>query len=322
MSAKMLRGQGKGFTVCPNGILEDMKDAATKISSTEVAVYLVLNRRINPNGDQVAWPSVETICADCGLSNKTVISALKNLLKRGWIESKRRFGASTIYTIKYEATPPDPFDAVEKPQMSSPIAATAQPEAQTLPNHVNPIQLENVPVMENLHNSDVDFTQSLMENLHSNKNSPNKNSNNKNSNLNTPENSDPLTHIFNRATQPKTIKKEIIKARISDETWRDACLKFSEYCDWVTAFNAGSWIGVRGRNIEEFIKIYKGEDWVLIRAAELVRAQAKIFNNPMIYPTLPAGLNKYMLAARAERTAKANLDSLDSDEQVEKVYEY
>lgn len=314
MSAKFLKGQGRGFTVCPNALLEDMRDERTKITATEVAVYLVLNRRVNPNGEQVAWPNIETICADTGLGRVTIIGAVANLKIRGWIEAKRRFGQSTIYTIKYEV---DPLPASE-PAEDSPQAPQAPQD----------LQDPQPPVVQILNYSSSDFEPSVVQNLHSNKNSPNKNSKNKNQVLETdnPKTDQPkldaVTHIFNRATQPATIKQAIIKAKIRDESWRDACLRFVDACQWVTDFNLGKWIGRGGAEIEGFINVYQGDDDLLKAAVNLVTAQVKRFSNPLIYPTAPAGMTKYLLAAKAARTAKNGKSGIDEDSEAETIHEF
>lgn len=77
-----------------------VRDRAVKIAG--VRVYTALSAY--QGGNDEAWPSVEAIAEWCGVTERTVKKGLQELREAGWIESRRRFGASSVYRV---------FNAVE-----------------------------------------------------------------------------------------------------------------------------------------------------------------------------------------------------------------
>jgi Fe2+ or Zn2+ uptake regulation protein len=123
-----------GFTTpIPDEILQ----ALPIIKPSGFAVWCYLMKRIYSNKREAGvfscWPSINLICKDTGLSNKTVIKALEKLKDEGFIEKKKRFNGNTIYTL----TSPR---VLEKP-----------------PSNVD----STLPVVEILHLSNVDSTHEL-----------------------------------------------------------------------------------------------------------------------------------------------------------------
>ncbi len=68
-----------------------------------VAVYLYLQDKANKKGE--CWPSLKTIAESMKISKSTVRRALKDLKKKGLVESKQRYRpnggkSSMCYTIR------------------------------------------------------------------------------------------------------------------------------------------------------------------------------------------------------------------------------
>ena len=103
----------------------------TSLSHGAKAMALFLHTYMNDQND-MAWPSIETICLRFSLSNKTAIKHLSELVNNGYLNKKKRFGTSCQYSVDYP---------------SSVIS----------------------PLLENVHHSSVDSTLTVVENLHTNK---------------------------------------------------------------------------------------------------------------------------------------------------------
>ena len=52
-------------------------------------------------GKKECFPSISTIAAETNTSRKTVIAAIKELIKYGYIEADKKKGKSTIYYLKF-----------------------------------------------------------------------------------------------------------------------------------------------------------------------------------------------------------------------------
>lgn len=55
---------------------------------------------------ETSWPSLATLAASCGLNPKTVRSALKLLVKEGWVSATAHPGRATTYTLTPPKTDP------------------------------------------------------------------------------------------------------------------------------------------------------------------------------------------------------------------------
>lgn len=63
----------------------------TKITSNEFRIYTYLMSRFNENKN-CAYPSIDVIAAKVGLSTRTVISCIKNLVKLGYMKITKKKG--------------------------------------------------------------------------------------------------------------------------------------------------------------------------------------------------------------------------------------
>ena len=83
------------FTTIPNSVIAMWPT----IGLDAMALFLYLRYRTNAQtGD--AFPSFDTIRVDTGLTRRRIAIAARKLEKAGLLERKRRFSASTIYTLK------------------------------------------------------------------------------------------------------------------------------------------------------------------------------------------------------------------------------
>lgn len=75
----------------------------TRITNAGRCLYMLLGSYTSAKADEaIAFPSYETIMARLGWNSKhTVADALVNLLTTGWVERKRRFSSSSVYTINF-----------------------------------------------------------------------------------------------------------------------------------------------------------------------------------------------------------------------------
>lgn len=88
--------------------------------------------------------------------------------------------------------------------------------------------------------------------------------------------------------------------KISDESYRDACLAFHRaYPE--ARYDRALWVGHKGLNIERFIQAWKGDDALLAEAVALARKAGE--RDALFAPRAPVGMITYLDAARARRDA-------------------
>ena len=102
-----------------------------ELSSGAKGMGLYLNTFMNDRHD-FAWPSIETICGEMNLSNKTAIKYLNELEVNNLLVKEKRYGKSTKYHAKISTT----------------VEST---------------------LLEELHRRSVESTPTVVEDLHSNK---------------------------------------------------------------------------------------------------------------------------------------------------------
>jgi hypothetical protein len=75
-----------------------LKDYAHK--GTVLATYTSLSSF--QGGNKFAYPGIDQIAERASLSESAVISALKILIKDGWVERKKRFSQTNLYSVKMQ----------------------------------------------------------------------------------------------------------------------------------------------------------------------------------------------------------------------------
>ena len=83
------------FTAFPNAVIK----LWTKIGVDGIALFLYLRYRTNYE-TEVAFPSYDKIRADTGLTRRRIAKAIRSLEAVKVVERRRRFGNSTVYTLK------------------------------------------------------------------------------------------------------------------------------------------------------------------------------------------------------------------------------
>jgi hypothetical protein len=86
------------FVAIPIAFVDD-----ERITNAGRCLYTLLSSYTSAKADEaIAFPSYETIMKRLGWGSKeTVAAALLNLMQHGWIERKRRYSNSSVYTINY-----------------------------------------------------------------------------------------------------------------------------------------------------------------------------------------------------------------------------
>ena len=67
------------------------------LSSSAKIVALMIASHFNWVDDNPAFPSVETLADECGISASTVKRAKAELVKEGWLSQQRRYNNSNLY---------------------------------------------------------------------------------------------------------------------------------------------------------------------------------------------------------------------------------
>jgi hypothetical protein len=69
------------------------------LNRIELVTYIVLQRYQGQS--ESCYPGMDIICQNAGLSRKSVSKAIFNLTKKGLLGVQRRYGKSSIYTVRY-----------------------------------------------------------------------------------------------------------------------------------------------------------------------------------------------------------------------------
>lgn len=97
MSSKLSDQIGQ-FVTIPFSFIEQ----SSQLSHIAFRLFILLRYYTNgKTGD--SFPTYDLIQENTGMKRRTIAKAIRELEAAGWIERKRRFGSSTIYTIKIPA---------------------------------------------------------------------------------------------------------------------------------------------------------------------------------------------------------------------------
>ena len=118
---------------------------------------------------------------------------------------------------------------------------------------------------------------------------------------------DYLQDLFERKKEQakRTTLINAINQRVKNQAHRDACLDFAKYFP-DTIFDYGEWIGVKGANIEKFMRYWTTDQQVIKKAIELSRKAFK--ENSMFAVRSPVMFVPYLDAARADVAEKPQQD--------------
>lgn len=113
--------------------------AMRNLKGAQKLVLVRIADHADPNGKN-AWPSTARLSADCGLSERTVQTAVKQLIAKGVLSCEPQKGkhGTNLYTVHVKAKPPaesappqnlHPADSdVRPPQKTTPTPAASAPE--------------------------------------------------------------------------------------------------------------------------------------------------------------------------------------------------
>lgn len=95
------------FTTIPNTVIA----LCPKIGSDGMTLFVYLRYRTNHETGE-AFPSLDTICTETGLTRRRAVVAARSLVKNDLLDKRRRFSGSTVYTLKMPSisTPAAPMD--------------------------------------------------------------------------------------------------------------------------------------------------------------------------------------------------------------------
>lgn len=82
------------FVTIPHSFINDM----CNLTPAAVSLFMYLRYKTNSHTDR-AFPSYERMIEETGMARATISAGMKVLIKRGWIKTRRRFSASTVYEI-------------------------------------------------------------------------------------------------------------------------------------------------------------------------------------------------------------------------------
>lgn len=109
------------FIAIPETVIEMIPE----IGSDAALMYLYLRYRTNAKRGQ-AWPGYERMCADLKWGRRRIKNAIAKLEEHELVHCKKRFGKSTIYTLK---RPPDVGGISEESPSSSAMEILKDPDS-------------------------------------------------------------------------------------------------------------------------------------------------------------------------------------------------
>lgn len=121
MAKSVLHDKNGNFTMVSNQFV-----MVSTTSHEAFRIYVVLRMHVNGSAETgVAFPSYDRIKELTGIkSYSTIAKALRELESGGWVERKKRYGNSTIYTL----TSPTPRVVVDKSTVLHPVESSATPD--------------------------------------------------------------------------------------------------------------------------------------------------------------------------------------------------
>lgn len=122
------------FTTVPNSVIQ----LWSKIGSDAMCMFLYLRYRTNSQSE-MAFPSYTTITEDTGMRREKIANAIRSLESAGLVERKRRFSASTLYTLKLPDAISPPVEPMNTP-ISPPVGLPLVHLSDT--NQIDPIKTE------------------------------------------------------------------------------------------------------------------------------------------------------------------------------------
>jgi len=99
-----------------------------EVSDRAHRLYVILRSYTSPDRDAMVFPGYETLRARCGWSNyRYVAQALRELETAGWIERKKRFGKSTMYSLNATPVLPTGVGMTDVPVLPTGVAPVLHP---------------------------------------------------------------------------------------------------------------------------------------------------------------------------------------------------
>jgi hypothetical protein len=104
---------------------ETLVERAAEIGTDALTLFVYLRYRTNRKRGE-AWPGYERIGRDLGWGNSRISQAIHALESAGYLERRKRFGATTCYTLKHVG-PPDVAGAPSSPPGAGELSDEAPP---------------------------------------------------------------------------------------------------------------------------------------------------------------------------------------------------
>src|SRR3990172_6497174 len=118
---------------------ETLVERAAEIGTDALTLFVYLRYRTNRKRGE-AWPGYERIGRDLGWGNSRISQAIHALEGAGYLERRKRFGATTCYTLKHVG-PPDVVGAPSSPPGAGELSEEGPPvlpERERILDSVNP----------------------------------------------------------------------------------------------------------------------------------------------------------------------------------------
>lgn len=77
------------------------KEVGDQLQKYEILIYVAIRRYMNKN-TMKAYPSLDRIQKDTGISKATIIKIIKNIINKGYMQQESKKGVGTIYTFNNE----------------------------------------------------------------------------------------------------------------------------------------------------------------------------------------------------------------------------
>ena len=77
------------------------KEVGDQLQKYEILIYVAIRRYMNKN-TMKAYPSLDRIQKDTGVSKATIIKIIKNIINKGYMQQESKKGVGTIYTFNNE----------------------------------------------------------------------------------------------------------------------------------------------------------------------------------------------------------------------------
>ena len=114
------------FTTVPNRFIDECQ------CSPRAKWLFVVLRHYTNNKTDTAFPSYDELEIAAGMNRRDIAKSIRELIDSGWVERRKRYGQSNVYTTTFPSASSSPVVTTVRPASSSPVVTNSSSPVDTL----------------------------------------------------------------------------------------------------------------------------------------------------------------------------------------------